>query len=510
MALGAETSPRPPPSNPYADPRDALLDSRSLERDLRWRSTRSAATTLAFQSLRVALQLAGLTVLGRLLTPEAYGLMSMVTAITGFAALFSDLGLSLATVQRQRLTHRELNALFWVSSAMGLLLGLVVAACAPLIAALYGEPRLLPMTMALALAFPVSGLLAQHRALFNRNMRFGRLGAIEVTAMAVGLVVGITVALRGGGEWALVAATLSDVLIQCVLMWWASPWRPSSPLERADVRPLLAFGGYLSAYQVVNYALRRLDDVLVGWRFGPTALGLYSRAYSLLMLPIVQVNAPIAAVMLPALSRVQSDPQRFARGYLHAVRLLAWLTFPLVAGLIVCADELVPLLLGEQWRKAVPLFQIFGVSAMLQPIANTSGWLMTTSGRSDRMLRWSLISLSVRFPGLLVALWLDVTAFALIHSITSGILFIPCLAYASRTTSVGVADVLRRIAWPFSIGVAIVGATLALRIALPGASLLLLTGIVTASVLGLGLAFSGDWREGPRLWADLRAPKVAS
>jgi PST family polysaccharide transporter len=498
-----------PPSASAVDPRDALLDSRSLERDIRRHSTRGAVTTLGFQSARVALRLLGVTVLARLLTPEAYGLMAMVTAITGFAALFSDLGLSLATVQVARLTHREVNALFWVSTAMGLFLGLVVAACAPLIATAYGEPRLLPMTLALALTFPVSGLLAQHRALFNRNMRFGRLGTIELTAVAVGLAVGITVAFFGGGVWALVAGALAEVAVQCGLMWWVSPWRPSSPRERSDVRPMLAFGGYLSAYQVINHALRRLDDVLIGARFGPTALGLYSRAYSLLMLPILQINAPIAAVMMPALSRVQSDPQRFARGYLRTVRLLAWVTFPLVAGLIVSADEFVPLLLGRQWRDAIPLFQIFGVSAMLQPIANTSGWLMASSGRSDRMLRWSLFSASVRSPGFVAALWFDATAFALIHSVASAILFVPCLWYASRTTPVRVPNVLRAIGWPFGVGLAIIGASLGARGVLPGASMLLLTGIVTTGALALGLLLSGDWREGHSLWADLRVRDVA-
>ncbi len=252
----------------------------------------------------------------------------MVTAVTGLGQAFADLGLSEATIQHPEISHEQVSTLFWINVAIGLTLMSITAALAPVLAWFYREPRLKDITLLLSLTFLVGGLRVQHDALLRRQMRFTSLAIRDVTSYVLAVPVAITLAWRGAGYWALVALPLTLNSTQMSLSWLMAHWTPGLPRRDAKVRSLIAFGGNVAASYVIMTTNRSSDSVLIGWHWGAGPLGLYSRAYNLLMLPVRQLGAPARSVAVPAFSRVQDAPERLARYYLRTANLIMWISAP--------------------------------------------------------------------------------------------------------------------------------------------------------------------------------------
>ena len=370
---------------------DDLFDTSNIRSDLKGRAVRGGLVTIAGQFVIKVIQLGSTAVLARLLTPQDYGLFAMIMVVTGFMWIFQDLGLSMATIHRERITHEQINALFWINLGLSLFVMIIVIALAPVLMWFYGEPELLWLVVALSVGFVFSGLAMQLMALLKRQMRFGTLAGLNITALGLSVAAGIGTAWMGAGVWALVYMELTKGLFIMLIVWVLCPWRPSLPIRFQGVGSMLAFGGNLTGFNVVNYFARGLDKVLIGRYWGPGQLGLYSRAYQLMMLPIIQVSAPMATVAIPTLSRLQSDPERFRRYYLKAISFIAFITMPGVIFMVVMSEEIIRLVLGEQWIGASRIFAVLGISALIQPIYNTQGWLHVSIGRTDRAFRWGLV-----------------------------------------------------------------------------------------------------------------------
>jgi O-antigen/teichoic acid export membrane protein len=371
-----------------------LLDALNVEHlqaDLKGRSVRGGVLTLAAQGAQFVLQSISTVVLARLLTPVDFGLVAMVTAVTAIAAGFADLGLTEATIQRKEISHSQVSTLFWINVALGLLLTLFTAAMAPVLAWFYREPRLLGITLVVSLTFLIGGLRGQHSALLKRQMRFSSLAFRDVTSSVIAIPVAIIMAGRGAGYWALVALPLISNLAQMVFSWVMVQWRPGLPQRDTEVRSLVSFGGNVATSYVIFNWICSADNVLIGWYWGAGPLGLYSRAYNLLMLPLNQINGPAANVAIPAFSRIQGDPDLFARYYLRIVNLILWIIAPLFGFLFVAASPIIVLILGDKWREAAPVFQILAISAFGQVLLQSTLWVFVSRGQSGRLLKLLLI-----------------------------------------------------------------------------------------------------------------------
>lgn len=367
------------------------LNVEHLQADLKGRSVRGGVLTLAAQGAQFVLQSISTVVLARLLTPVDFGLVAMVTAVTAIAAGFADLGLTEATIQRKEISHDQVSTLFWINVAIGLLLTLLTAAMAPVLAWFYREPRLTGITLVVSLTFLLGGLRGQHSALLKRQMRFSSLAVRDVTSSAIAIPVAIIMARHGAGYWALVALPLTLNLTQMVISWLMVNWRPGLPRRDAEVRSLVSFGGNVATSYVIFNWICSADNVLIGWYWGAGPLGLYSRAYNLLMLPLNQINGPAANVAIPAFSRIQGDPDLFARYYLRIVNLILWIIAPLFGFLFVAAKPVIVLILGDKWREAAPVFQILAISALGQVLLQSTLWLFVSRGQSARLLKLLLI-----------------------------------------------------------------------------------------------------------------------
>jgi len=418
-----------------------------LEKNLGSHSARGGAVTLAAQLVKFAMATAGAIVLARLLTPEDYGLIGMVVIIINFVGMFPFLGLSTATMRWSELNHQQVSTLFWLNIGMSGVMSIVTIMSAPLLASFYHEPRLIGITFGYAISLLVAGFYIQHEAILSRQMRFGAIAIVEISALICGFTAAIMTAWYGGRYWSLVMNQLVMNVVTVIGVWLACKWRPGWPVRYSGVRAMLSFGGDLTGYSVVSYFARNIDNALIGKVWGGYQLGLYSRAYQMLLTPMQQINAPLVAVAVPALSRLTGSPERYRAAYLKILEKIAIVTMPLVAFMIATSDWLVVFLLGEQWRESGRIFMWLGIAAIVQPITRSTLWLFTTQGRSREILRWGIIGSAIAVISIVVGLRWGAIGVAAAYAATDLCLSTPMLFwYAGRRGPVSASDLYRTIA----------------------------------------------------------------
>ena len=344
------------------------------------------------QALKFIITIGATSIMARLLTPADYGLVGMVAFVTGFVSMYKDLGLSAATIQRSEISAAQISTLFWINLLLSLGITLFTAAIAPLVAWFYGVPQLTWITVVTATGFIISGLAVQHEALLRRQMRYFALASIGLTSMAAGYIAGIILAWYGFGYWALVASQLAVATVTTLLTVALCRWLPGLPQRNTGVRSMIKFGSNLTGFTTINYFSRNLDNLLIGRVWGAQQLGLYTRAYQLMGLPIDQINEPISSVAVPSLSRLTDSPESYRRAYLRMLEKIALLTMPAVVLMIATSDWIIHIVLGPQWTGTTRIFVLLGITGLFQPIANTTGWLLISQGRTNHMLQWGLIS----------------------------------------------------------------------------------------------------------------------
>lgn len=358
--------------------------------ELKLRSVRGAFITVGSQAIKFFLTLARTAILARLLMPEDFGLIAMVAVVVNFASLFKDAGLSLATIQQENITHRQISGLFWANLLLSTLLGIGIICGSPLVAQLYGRPELTNVTAVLGIAFIISGLSIQHTALLKRQLRLGRLAAIQLLSQVVFIVCASILALFGWRYWALVGGTMGMSITTILLAFLFCPWVPGWIQKNTGLRKMLAFGGHLTAANLIIYFVRNLDNILLGTVWGAAVLGIYTKAYSILMLPISQINGPVSSVLVPALSRLQNNEKSFRRYFLTTLGGVTSITFPVVFFCFVSATDLVMVLLGKDWRGAIPIFRALAPAALLGCCNMLRGWVLIPLGLSSRVFWLSL------------------------------------------------------------------------------------------------------------------------
>ncbi|MGD8327963.1 MAG: lipopolysaccharide biosynthesis protein [Acidobacteriota bacterium] len=354
------------------------------------RAAAAGGVTGVAELLKVAVQTLALAALARVLTPDDFGVVAMVSAVIGLVAL-SDLGLPAATVQRGDLTHDEASSLFWINVAAGLAAGVLTVALAPAISWLYGEPRLTAISAALASLFILQGFGAQPLAILQRQLRFTTVAAINVSALLAAAVAAVAAALAGAGYWALVVQQVAAAAWTSCAAWMSAGWRPSSPRNRVRVGHLLAFGGNLTAARSALFLSRNVSRLIIGIVTGAAALGGYTNAYNLSLRPLARLGNPFVPVASSVLSRVTSEPERFRAFYRRGSLAFNSLSLPIFALLALDAPDVVALVLGGRWMDITPVFRWLALAAAVQSLFTSIQWIYLSSGQGREQLRWSMV-----------------------------------------------------------------------------------------------------------------------
>jgi O-antigen/teichoic acid export membrane protein len=414
---------------------DHLLD------DLKRRAVSSGAITVGAQAAKFGLNLGGLVVLARVLTPEDFGLIAMVSAVIGFVRIFRDAGLPTATVQREGITHAQVSNLFWINALISAGIGLVLVVASPLVAWFYGEPRLVGITVALCLGGVMSGLTGQHMALLSRQMRFGAVARIDIASLGGGLVVGVAMSLLRCRYWSLVGMNLATAVIGLWLAWSACGWRPQRPTRGSGISTLITFGFNLTAGGFVYSMARGIDSVLIGRIYGADLLGLYSRASAMLARPLEQFVGPVEAVFVPAFSRLQGQEARYRRVFLLVYEALALIGALFTGLLLGLAHPMTLVVLGHNWEAASTIFAGFAAVALFVPLCSACSWLMTSQGRGRDSLVSSVVVSGVTVTAFVAGIPWGPAGVATAYSISGFLVQIPVVYYiAGRQGPVSTRD----------------------------------------------------------------------
>lgn len=486
---------------------DGDVDLGSLSRSIRPDAVghavaRGLSWTFLGQWLTWVVQLGTTMVLARLLTPDEFGLMAMALTLTIVVNQFRQLGLSQAVVQREDLSWRQVNSLFWINVAVGVVLAGIVAATGPALARWYGEPTLVWLCLGLAGGYVISGVAVQHGALLNRARQFRTIALRNVVAGTLSSVAAVIAAFAGAGVWALVIQHVALTVFSSLVTWLAVPWRPSRPNHLREAAPLVKFGANVTGANLFFTMARQADNVIIGRVLDSGALGIYSRAYSLLTLPLRQLKSPVHAVMMPMLAALQNDPVQFRRTYRRAVSGLAHLGMPAVVVLAVTAGEVIDVALGSQWAAAAPIFQILAVASFVQIVSTTSGWLFVSTGRGRAYLAWSFISSVLTVASFILGVRWGLDGVAIAYSIGQVVMLFPAFALACHSTPVPVTDPFRAMLRPLGVACVVLGATATAHELTSGLATLV---VLLASVA----AGAGSWALAMLLWRSAREEVLA-
>ncbi len=400
------------------DDSDQHFRTDHLKPSLTAHTARGGTIMIVSQGFKFIFNMASAVVLARLLTPNDYGLIAMVAVIVNFSYPLRNLGLSAATMQRAEINNAQVSNLFWVNVGLSLAASAITMAIAPAVASFYGESRLTWIILVVAAGFIFGGLTVQHEALLKRQMRFAALAGNEIASILLGTSTAIVLAALGVGYWALVFSSLATGASYAIGVWMICRWRPSLPSRNSGVRSMIAFGRNLTGFNVLNYLARNLDNLLIGRYWGPQQLGLYARAYQLLLLPLDQIIAPIDAVAVTALSRLADTPERYNRAYMRMLEKLAMITMPAMAFMIVTSDWVVRVLLGPQWVETGRIFALLGIVGLVEPISSTMGWLLISQGRTRSIFHWGLIDATLSIVSIVAGLPWGAVGVAASYAIT--------------------------------------------------------------------------------------------
>ena len=402
---------------------------------------RGLAVTSLAQVWLVCLNLLSGIVMARLLVPQDFGLVAMVAPSIALVSLVQDMGVHLTVIQRSEISQRQISAMFATSALVSVALALVLVASAPLQAEFYSEPRVSSLLVAFSGLVVLWNLQSIPMALLVRQMNFTAAARIEVAANTLGFVAGAGFAAATGSYWALFVAMATTALINSSGAWIASGFTPHRPSFEGEMRSLLGLGSSLTLGSIFNYVERNADIALIGRFRDAVELGYYSRAYTLLLMPLRQIRNPIGRVILPYLSKARNDPARYAYGYTTALSVMLLLVHPALLVLSVFAEDVFTLLLGPQWRPAGEVFFWLGIAGMHQILTSTVGWVLTSQGRGRDIVLTSGLGCLISVTAFVIGLPDGAVGIARAYAISDIVVKMPVIWWiATRRGPLSLAD----------------------------------------------------------------------
>jgi len=374
------------------DRHNPFFDVGLTSANLKERSIRGGLFTMSCQAIEAFLRIGSIAVLSRILIPEHFGLISMVTAISTIAEQFQDLGLSTATVQKKDITHEQVSKLFWINVITGLGITVLISSMSFLLARFFHEERLIYITIAIATSFLWSGLTIQHQAILRRQMKYTAIGGIQIGSIALSVAIAIILAVEGYGYWALVWREVLRNVFLALGTWMCCPWIPGSPRKHINIDHLIKFGRDITGFNVIVFLTANLDQILIGKLYGPAQLGIYRQAYVLVFSLVMQLISPVTRVAEPTLSFLQNDAERYRKYYQKILTTVNVFMMPLILFLVIYSHEIVLVVLGEKWIESTDIFRILAISAFIAPASNSTGFLLVTCGKTKRYLNLGLVT----------------------------------------------------------------------------------------------------------------------
>ncbi len=392
--------------------------------------------------------------LARLLSPVDFGMLGMITVFTGFIQLFNDFGFGAAVIQKERVDDTDLNSVFWFNLFTGISFFILLFFSGKWIAQFYQNAQLEAIVQWVAIIFILQALTYVQQTLFRKQLDFKTIFLVELISLFIGGATAITMAYNGFGVYSLIAQLLVNSLVSVIALWFFSAWRPAFEFSFKRVKALLGYSLPLMGSSALGYVLGNLDKLLIGKFLGNQSLGLYSRAYSLMVFPVGQISGVISQVMFPSLAQIQHDKPRIKEIYLKMNRVISFVTFPMMGLGFLLAEPFVLLVLGEQWREMIPIFKMFTIVGALQSVGTLIGNIYMALGEMKLYFKVNLYSGFVFILASIIGVQFGIYGVAIAYSIASFSIGIPQWIVTGKLINVSLLDYFK--AWFMNIFTAIV------------------------------------------------------
>jgi O-antigen/teichoic acid export membrane protein len=357
------------------------LASSVEERSLSSRTLDAFAWRFLSETSKLVLQIAVQVTLARLLPVEAFGLLAVASLVVNLGSRVAEIGTGPALIQRSTISPIHVRVAFTLSAAGGALVTVAIWAGAPFAASLFNVPEVTPVLRLIGTIFVLGGLGTTAEALMLRRMDYRGLLRVELVSYGLGYaVVGIVLALLHYGVWALACATVTQTVLKSAMLFLMSPHPTGPSLARGEVRQLLNFGIGMTLGRLAGFAAQNADYFVVARWLGTTALGLYSRAYQIMCMPIYQFASILNTVLFSAYSTIQHDSERLRRGYLGSLCLSALVVFPMLTTIGILTPELMTGVFGPQWAAASAPLRILCIAGAFYSIGHLADSLVRARG----------------------------------------------------------------------------------------------------------------------------------
>jgi O-antigen/teichoic acid export membrane protein len=408
------------------------------------RALRGGAISVSMQYGNTVLQIISAIVLARLLTPEDFGLVAIIIILTSFAPSLIDFGLGDAAVQRIKITPGQVSSLFWLSSGIGLSVAVLLAACSPLIAWIFREPRLEAIAVYSSPTFILCGLSTQHLALLRRRAQFAAISKVVILGSLAGFATALITAVCGYGYWALVVRPIANALAVAIGAWRVCPWRPGFPIFDKEVASMVRFGRHVVSSLFLTIIARVIDRIALGLFYSAEVVGYFQNATSLYD-SYFSALSPLHNVASSALSKLQSNPTALRQEYGAALSILSFYVMPAAAILSVTGQDVTTQLLGKKWQAAGLLLSILALRGIPQVVEWSQGWIHLAIGRADRWRNWGIVTFLVHLVAVLAGLPFGPVGIAVAVVAASFLFAVPAVSYAGSPIGIDAAFVVRAI-----------------------------------------------------------------
>lgn len=331
-------------------------------------------------------------VLARILSPEEFGVVALITVFISFFSILSDVGIGPAIIQHKELTEEDVESIFLFTLILGVLLAILFYYSSTFIASFYNNVALIPLIRLLSLSVLFNAWRTVPNALLLKKLKFKQVGIVLITVQLCSGVFAIVLAYQGFSYYALVYKSIFDGLFFLLAFYFLAPVKIKVNLSWASLSKILTFSTFQFFFNFINYFSRNTDNLLIGRFIGPVALGYYDKSYQLMLMPVQNLTRVITPVLHPVLSEYQDDRNRIYFTYLKVVRLLATLGFPLSVFLYFNANEIIHIFYGPKWRQSIPVFEILALTVGIQILLSSSGAIFQAVNRTDLLFYSGFLS----------------------------------------------------------------------------------------------------------------------
>ena len=358
-------------------------------------------------------------ILARLIAPEAFGIIALVLVFTTILQVFVDSGMGNALIQKKNADDLDFSSVFYFNMAMCLALYALMFVAAPFIADFYNMPDLTPVIRVLGLMLVISGVRGIQQAYVSKHLMFKKFFYATLGGTICAAVIGIAMAYKGYGVWAIVAQHLSNAALGTIVLWFTVRWRPKLMFSFERLKGLFFYGWKLLVSELINSVYNELRKMIIGKLYTASDLAFYDRAAHFPRFIVFNINTSIDSVLLPTMSAEQDDKARVRAMTRRAIKTSTYLMMPCMVGLAVCAEPVVRLVLTEKWLPCVPFLRIFCFTYAFYPIHTANLNAIKALGRSDLFLKLEILKKIVGLVAILSTMWISVLAMAYSALVTS-------------------------------------------------------------------------------------------